>query len=252
MQPDLAAAIEELYAVFGRHPLAQRIDYCTHCVGEDEAMVLQRKRLRELAASDLELFSRKAMSTWGDEADFRHFLPRILELFATGELTHGYLFVKTMSNVRHYGTCWPADEVKAVEEYMITLWRRTLSEREPILRAAEILEGAAANDHSIAPYLAIWAEDTGEPAAMHLAEFMDELAWTYWQEDTLRRESRAWLHSGVPARILETAFLASGDPQAATWLGQALERLELLMDDAKEPDAPSLRPAHGHHVPLPY
>jgi hypothetical protein len=200
-------------------------------------MVLQRKTLRELTASDLELFSRKAMSTWGDEADFRHFLPRILELFATGELTDEYLFVKTMSNVRHYGTSWPADEVKAVDEYMIALWRRTLSEREPNLRAAEILEGAAANDHSIARYLAIWAEDTGEAAALHLADFMDELAWTYWQEDTLHRESRAWLRLGVPARMLEAAFLATGDPQAATWLGQTLEKLDLLVDAAEELDS---------------
>lgn len=36
MHGELADAVEELYAVFARHPLAARISYCGHCVSDEE------------------------------------------------------------------------------------------------------------------------------------------------------------------------------------------------------------------------
>ncbi|WP_127503809.1 hypothetical protein [Actinoplanes solisilvae] len=78
-------AVEELYVAFAPNRRGQPISYCGHCISDEEASVLQRTPLRELTAGDLERYTFKAMGTWGEEADLRHFLPRILELFATGE-----------------------------------------------------------------------------------------------------------------------------------------------------------------------
>jgi hypothetical protein len=232
VHPDLTAAIDNLFAVFARHPLAQPIGYCTHCVSDDEALVLQSTQLRALTAGELERFTFKAMSTWGDEADFRHFLPRILELFAADEQTYDYLFVKTIGNVRYHGTSWPAEELDAVERYLIALWRNTLARQQPPLRAPKILEAAAQNNHTVAAYLAILAEPPSESAILHLAELVDELTYSDLYDDAPRRESLAWLHSGVPTRILETALLSTDDPQAAARLGHALEQLEFFVNDS--------------------
>lgn len=229
MHPDLQAAVAELYAVFARHPRAERIGYCGHCVGDAEALVLQRVPLRRLTAADLERFTFKLMSTWGDEADLRHFLPRILELFATGEQRDGHLLTKTLSNVRYYGAHWAPDELVAVEQYLVALLRRILADRTPVFRVTELLEGAAENEHTVEPYLAVWADEPGEAATMHLAWFIDDFGWTFSQDDRYHREVGAWLRTGVPASRLEAAFLATADAEASSAFGQALEQLEYLV-----------------------
>ncbi len=240
VETELGRAIEELYAVFGRYPLAARISYCSHCVDDEEALVLQRGRLRDLTAGDLERFSRKVMSTWGDEADFRHFLPRILELFATGAQPDGYLLAKTVSTVRCYGQGWPQDERDAVERYLHGLWAKVVSAESPPVRPREVLEGIAAHDHSVVPYLRRWEHLTGPAADLQLASFVCDLAGSSWGHSRYHQEMDDWLRGGFPARRLETAFLATTDRAAAGWFGEALERLELLLfePDGRADDSP--------------
>ena len=40
------------------------------------------KRLRDLTDTDLKKYAFKALTTWGNADDFRHFLPRLFELEA--------------------------------------------------------------------------------------------------------------------------------------------------------------------------
>ncbi|WP_155372719.1 hypothetical protein [Catellatospora vulcania] len=228
MHPDLQAAVTELYAVYARHPRAERIDYCGHCVDEAEALVLQRIPLHRLTAADLERFTFKLMSTWGDEADLRHFLPRILELFATGEQRDGHLLTKTLSNVRYYGAAWGPDELAAVERYLLALMRQILTDHDSPLQVAALLKGAGENRHTVEPYLAVWAREPGEAATEHLTSLIEDFGWTSSRDDRYHREVRAWLRTGVPAGRLEAAFLATDDPQAAGWYAHALEQLEFL------------------------
>jgi hypothetical protein len=82
MREDLRTAVENVYTVFARHRPNDSIEYCSHCVGADDARALHDVPLRDLTADHLRRFAWMAMSTWGEEGDFLHFLPRILELFA--------------------------------------------------------------------------------------------------------------------------------------------------------------------------
>ncbi|WP_144118500.1 hypothetical protein [Catellatospora sichuanensis] len=228
MHPDLQAAVAELYAVYARHPRAERIGYCGHCVDDAEALVLQRVPLRRLTAADLARFTFKLMSTWGDEADLRHFLPRILELFATGEQRDGHLLTKTLSNVRYHGAAWGPEELAALEGYLMALMRQILTDRGSHLQVTALLEGAAENGHTVEPYLAVWAQEPGETATVQLTTLIDDFGWTYSRDDRYHREVRAWLRTGIPQSRLEAAFLATDDPEAASSFGQALEQLEFL------------------------
>lgn len=79
---ELNEAIERLYSTFGSYPLRDRIDSCPCCRGPQETRHLHTKTLRELSAEDHGLYAFRAMTTVGDVDDFRHFLPRILELVA--------------------------------------------------------------------------------------------------------------------------------------------------------------------------
>ena len=86
-EKSLVEAVEKLYTVFSRYPLRKHVEGCPCCVNETDKDLLESKPLRQLTLSDLGRYAFKAMTTWGDENDFRHFLPRIFELLVSdGEL----------------------------------------------------------------------------------------------------------------------------------------------------------------------
>ncbi|MDP5210916.1 hypothetical protein [Microbulbifer sp. 2205BS26-8] len=79
----LQAAIENAYTTFARYPRSADISGCPCCVSEEDQKALRRAPLRELTSNDLDRYAIKAMTTWGGDEDFKHFLPRLLELIAT-------------------------------------------------------------------------------------------------------------------------------------------------------------------------
>ena len=80
MTDSLQAAIEGLYAAFARYPLRAHIDGCPHCDLGAAERGLHARPLRDLREDDLGRYPFKAMSTFGNVDDFRHFFPRIAEL----------------------------------------------------------------------------------------------------------------------------------------------------------------------------
>jgi len=76
---------EALYAMFDGYPLRKHVEGCPCCVGREEATRLAWVPLRALSPGDLGRYAFKAMTTWGDVTEFKHFLPRILELAVTEE-----------------------------------------------------------------------------------------------------------------------------------------------------------------------
>ncbi len=81
--PRLLDAIEHLYAVFGRYP-ARPVDGCPCCVTREDQAALAAAPLRALGEEHLSRYGNKALTTWGETPDFKHFLPRLLELAAAG------------------------------------------------------------------------------------------------------------------------------------------------------------------------
>lgn len=85
MQEPLSQAIEDLYQAFASYPLPESMAGCPYChIGGGESPLYARP-LRQLSWSDLRLYSYQALTTYGDTKDYRHFLPRILELLASDE-----------------------------------------------------------------------------------------------------------------------------------------------------------------------
>ena len=114
--------IENLYQVFAKYRLRPGMVGCPCCVTESDIERLYKKKLRELDAEDLGKYSLKAVTTWGDEYDFKHFLPRILELWDDC-VSHDMLFMKLQ--YLHWET-WPPQEKDAIvvyfESILKSLW----------------------------------------------------------------------------------------------------------------------------------
>ena len=64
------------------------------------------------------------MTTWGTEEDFKHFLPRLLELVTAEESITDVVDSEVLLGKLAYAdwTHWPSEEQKAVNDYLNALW----------------------------------------------------------------------------------------------------------------------------------
>lgn len=144
----LSERIEDLYRVFEKYPLRANIAGCPHCDLGAAEDALHSRALRDLSWEDIQDFSFKAMTTFGDLDDYRHFLPRILELLAVDYANEPYGVHHVFSKL-DYGNWrnWPADEQRTVRLF-VAAWLQTLdsNERDDALACAREYGVAPADD----------------------------------------------------------------------------------------------------------
>jgi hypothetical protein len=88
----VSQAIENVYLAFASELKPRQIEACPCCVDHEAIRSLLNTPLRELSAQQLSGYTSSVLLTVGSETDFRHFLPRILEISLTDE--HSYLDVE--------------------------------------------------------------------------------------------------------------------------------------------------------------
>lgn len=196
----LEEAIAGLYATFASYGLRRIITGCPHCVGRADSDALHVRPLGALSPDDLRRYTTKALTTFGDVDDFKHFLPRLLELLAReveGADTLGYdeEILGGKLALANYAS-WPEAERAAVEAFLDALWAALLA-RFPTYPAADTLLGMLAN-RSDAPdaidrYLAAWRETRTRTALGHVAlASFDSHGWAFWPTEA-RKRFEHWL-----------------------------------------------------------
>jgi len=132
----LQVSIETLYRVFGRYPYRLTEASKDPCFpGSCDDIGLKGVPLRKITIEGINPYLWKAITTWGGSNDFKHFLPRILELVAE---THGCV---PGVNPDHLGcldpdfdlVCsklayaqwqtWPSKEQDAVSGFLSEFWK---------------------------------------------------------------------------------------------------------------------------------
>lgn len=95
------------------------MDSCPCCVDDTHKRQLSAAPLRELTEEQLNTYTWKAMTTWGEVDDFKHFLPRILELMASSQ----YPDTSTLNKLE-YGNWsnWNEIERDAIRQFMLAWW----------------------------------------------------------------------------------------------------------------------------------
>lgn len=220
--PVLRSRIEQVYQVFRKYPLRRHIEGChCGCIPANAAAELHATALRDLTAEHLSLFSTKTMTTWGDEADFKHFLPRLLELIAYDQLTG----TETLLGKLTYGQwwSWPEREYVAVSAFLHTWWGDVLAREisddpwEPC-EVGAVLQGLSQAEHDLTPYLISWGENSTPQATHHLAAYVlseaeglvkGELLGAYWTDHSAQaKQVMQWLLDGRQQARLEAAAQA--------------------------------------------
>ena len=153
MSPSLTIAIEALYENFKEYRLNTVISGCPCCVSDEDKLSLHNKNLTELTGEDLSRYTFKAMTTWGGEQEFKHFLPRILELTANKSLMID-LFIIT--GKLDYGQWkeWDAAEQTSISNFFKEWWNHEINHVSDI--DFELLVECQKITKDLATLLTVW------------------------------------------------------------------------------------------------
>ena len=215
-RPDMITqAIERLYDVFARYEPNTLQSSCPCCVDRKDVELLLSEPLRKIPPSLFSRYCHKAMTTFGTVQDYKHFLPRICELVAAGELENdpeialaGKLEYAEFAN-------WPQEEREAIESYLRVLWEDVLHTWRHPLNAGIALCCLTRILGSPADTLETWAAllPTNRTARLHLAEWLtygpgcDDRPPPFWEESPGGWAKVAmWIKSPAVAEVMQAAY----------------------------------------------
>jgi hypothetical protein len=235
----LEIAIEALYATFSgyRAPVEPELSPLKEHLTE-QARMLHRARLGEIDGEMLWPYAFHALTTWGGLDEFKHFLPRMLELlwrephWVEADLLVGKLDYAVWRN-------WAETEQRAVEQFLDRWFGAILDDDRCIGLAGDFLHGLGRLRESIAPWLQRWAECDSRTATLQLADLIERERPLYkrgrlsgsWVEPA-RTELTEWLRSPEIADRLEAEYLHAPNAPAADRIASAFDILKCLPPEA--------------------
>lgn len=217
---DHPEVVRRLYEVFSSyHASPQTMGACSHCVSPAEIKALFAKSLPQLSGADLNRYFVKAMTTWGNEREFKHFLPRLLELSVSGRptLTDGLEWIPYKFSLLDW-PCWKTEEVGAVRRFWCFALDECTTNGDYFVLGewAEALEGIGENAwEMLSESLNISTpEMAGELASWLLYDGAPESIWNYFAEN--------------PKICVQLQHLFDADPDSpfANDIAQAIDALE--------------------------
>jgi len=236
----LLKAIERLYTTFAPYPLHQYVEGCPCCVSSSDQANIRSKPLRSLIERDIGRYAAKALTTWGTVADFKHFLPRLLELVITDPVFNEAILASKLQRAQWYQ--WPRHEREAIDAYLMALWHYVLLCDDPRCLGRSVDDwvtfiGGVVDD--LSPFLTLWQDSAATTARRHLASFVcdnsdtllgkNKLGSVWWKDrPSQMRQTAQWLADPQIQDILERAFFDHDSQPYAEEFAQAADALKWL------------------------
>lgn len=240
IQPDskteLVEAVRELYRVFRPYRTRRHPEGCTCCVSDEDNRRLMAKPLEELTAEDLDRYSMKALTTWGEVEDLKHFLPRLLELALVDDY-NGFQVEVLFGKLRlGKWQSWPVSEQEAVTLYFHAIWKLCLESESGTDFLDDILCALGCADCNLAPFLHMWVECHSQLGYTHLLQFLDKnasaalkrrsLSNGFWSDSEVQmRQVLDWVADPQTLNRLEEIFEANSEADYADTLVGAIDRM---------------------------
>lgn len=220
LKRELDRVIERSYDLFAHYqsvpPLP--VHCCPYCVKPDDQQLLFSRPLRELTWVELEYYGFKAVHSWGSVQDFKHFLPRIMQLFVL-EAPCRYDRPIVSGKLQHAKwTEWPEDEKSAVVDFFNAWWQWRLAlDPDNRLEISELVMILGAVFDDLLPLLTYWNSQIPESlaAARQLASFVEQNSWSgdpydlgcvWGSNESHARTIVTWLYDPSKAEFLAAAY----------------------------------------------
>ena len=232
------AALDALYATFAKYPFRPEMDACPCCVDRAKIHAVGQVPLRKLDAKRLSPLATKVLTTWGGVDDFKHVLPRLLELSTT--IWFDWPNIEIVFGKLPYGewTSWPAAEQLAVSRFVDAWWSLELARaaaREPdpdedLYTLSDCFAALCCLRQDPRPWLQTWLRDAVVPFARFVNEHYQALIDArrfndFIKDDSVLAKIAAFLREPATRAAFETACLAAPVPAHAEILSLAEQLL---------------------------
>jgi hypothetical protein len=230
-RPDVQMAVEGLYQAFSAYPSPAYTDPCLHCHTLEEEAKLRSVPLKQLSVADLDTYTNDALLVWGSVDHFKHFLPRIFDLyFSMSEPTFEFLDPEILfSKFRHgHWLTWTMQEQTAVRELLQAIWDQALGDPPPSSSSTDVqswLCSIAQAEDNLEPYLQTWVEDQRMSASFALSSMLLTNAGrnAFWDgRETQYAQLQTWLKSQQVVTKLKTALIRAEGTSATREFEAAL------------------------------
>ncbi|MGY3795869.1 hypothetical protein [Aquimarina sp. 433] len=218
MKTKLREAIEDLYIVFRDYKidsLLLRKYSCPCCVTDEEIRAITQKSLKDLSGNDIGHFMRSAITTFGTVDDYKHFLPRILELMSlksSSDLIGDFTCFEKL-NYAEWET-WPEKETQVIEKFFSELWYAIIndewSSEFEISEAFELITIYG----SIKKSLELWTDSKTEISSLFIVEGVLN-GFAFRGDDYFTKIVSKWLYSKPILDKLEYTFFNQKEKEAA-------------------------------------
>lgn len=207
--PKLQRAIDRCYDAFAAYPEPLNLDASPL---RDPIQILKNLTsapLGQLSGESIESYAGFAMTTVGGVEDYKHFLPRILELAVEGSFLGTEPPIIGQRLKLGEWLEWPAYEQEAVGDLFIEAWKQVLLEHPDDEVAEDWLCGIANLNLDVSAALEVWDETPSVNATLQLAEFCLTEAGSVFEEDA--EERGYWSYpSEANVRLVRTWLLGDG------------------------------------------
>jgi hypothetical protein len=236
MTDRLKISIEKLYDIFAKYQGLSKLEGSPlYDDLETWNKQLRSKKLRELTDEDLSLFAGKVILTWGDENDYRFYLPRILEL--TAELKTPYDIWTLYSRLEDANwKTWNADELTAINDFTIELWNNLLTDNSEKAewQFKDYFHSIAYFYPNFSEILKAWESNDSFASIKHLTNYIFEERQHLFDNnyiDSIEKNTKnieqfkTWLTSDNILKKIEQAFYDNEKSEIAerlSWVEQIL------------------------------
>ena len=236
MTDRLKISIEKLYDIFAKYQGLSKLEGSPlYDDLETWNKQLRSKKLRELTDEDLSLFAGKVILTWGDENDYRFYLPRILEL--TSELKTPYDIWTIYSRLEDAKwKTWNADEQAALNDFTIELWNNLLidNSEKAEWEFKDYFHAIAYFHPDFTEILKVWEINNSFASIKHLTNYIFEERQHLFDNnyiDSIEKNTKnieqfkTWLTSDNILKKIEKAFYDIENKEIAerlSWVEQIL------------------------------
>lgn len=173
MNLPLTQSLESLYGEFAKYPASDMSGSPAYEDLSEWNKELLSKPLRELTENDLSRYVGKAMTTWGNAVDFKHFLPRILDL--VGQFRPPYETDVVFGKIELADwKSWPDSEKQCLYDYWIALWQELLDNDDEHAHSLfeAYFEAIYSMYQDFETMLVHWKSTNSAASISHLCEFV--------------------------------------------------------------------------------
>lgn len=222
---ELVEAIGRLYDVFQRYPLEPGFDERCFALGEGKAIArrLEEVPLRGAPLKDVAIYAFKATLTMGNLTDFKHFLPRLLELSAWNAEWYFYT-TNVYEKLHNFGwETWQEDERETIKTFVGALWSSMLAVYPWLAGVEEVLEPLCAANFDLTGLLTEWEQRKNVEAVLHLADVVAICARR--REAGGAQSLKKWLFRDETRARLEEASALCDDKETSACFCEAVAML---------------------------